>query len=656
MPTLQQRFISSGHSIGTKLSAMLFIVVALVFSAFAYLLVSKIEHLLEARTVEGIGIQGKAVVDMIDVFDTNVQSEVTHLTRLFEGEFPGAASVDPARLGDVGGKQAPELKFGDTVVNLDFTKLDAFTARSGAVVTLFVKSGTDFIRVSTSVKKEDGSRAVGTALDVKGKAYRALSEGKEFHGVVPLFGKTLSARYEPIRDAKGTLVGALFVGLDIGPSLVVLKEKIRSIKVGATGYFYALDANPGPSAGTLMIHPVSEGKNISSAKDADGNEFVRVMLANDSGIARYPWINAGEAAPRMKVVVYTRLKNWNWVIAGGAYVEEITHEAAALRNVFVSAAILLVLLTSGVFYLLIKRLLTRPLLEATDAARALARGDLTVHVKHHRGDEIGAVLDAINGISTGLSSVINDVHTGAALINAAAQNIADGNNDLSARTEAAASSLEETAASLEELTATVRQNAGNATQANLLAEEASSLATRGGVVVAKVVDTMGSINASSRKIVDIISVIDGIAFPTNLLALNAAVEAARAGEQGRGFAVVASEVRSLAQRSATAAKEIKLLIDESVSLITVGTGHVDAAGVSMGDIVASVRKVTGIMQQISVASKEQSSGIEQVNHSMLEMDQMTQQNAALVSEASAAAASMMEQTARLEAAASVFTV
>ncbi len=656
MLNIKQRYASSSHSIGTKLSAMLFVVVALVFSAFAYLLVSKIEHLLEERTVSGIGTQGQAVVDMMDIFDTNTQSEIARLIRLLEGSLPGAAVVDEAKLGDVGGKQVPELKLGDVALNLNFVPLDDFTKRSGAVATVFVKHGSDFIRVSTSVKKEDGSRAVGTLLDSKGKAYASLSEGKEFHGVVPLFGKTMSTRYEPLVNAEGKVVGALFVGLDIGPNLKILKEKIRAIKIGETGYFYALDANPGKDAGKLMIHPVSEGKNISASKDADGKEFVREMLANDSGIVRYPWINAGEAAPRVKVVVYQRFKNWNWVIGGGAYVQEITHQATALRNVFVVAAILLVLATSAVFHVLITRLLTRPLRQATEAARALAKGDLTVHVQHTRRDELGEVLDAINGISTGLSSVIHEVRDGAGLITSAARDIADGNNNLSDRTESQASSLEETAASLEELTATVKQNASNATEANVLAEAASALAVRGGTVVAKVVDTMGSINASSRKIVDIITVIDGIAFQTNILALNAAVEAARAGEQGRGFAVVASEVRNLAQRSATAAKEIKLLIDESVTLISVGTGHVDAAGASMTDIVESVRKVTGIMQEISTASKEQSIGIEAVNQSMLEMDQMTQQNAALVSEATDAANSMTEQAGKLARAASVFTV
>jgi methyl-accepting chemotaxis protein len=255
-----------------------------------------------------------------------------------------------------------------------------------------------------------------------------------------------------------------------------------------------------------------------------------------------------------------------------------------------------------------------------------------------------------------LASVVSDVRSGTDLINTASGEIAAGNQELSARTEQQASALEETAASLEELTSTVRQNAENAQQANQLAASASDIAQQGGAVVGQVVQTMGSINASAKNIVDIIGVIDGIAFQTNILALNAAVEAARAGEQGRGFAVVATEVRTLAQRSAAAAKEIKVLIDTSVQQVDAGAKLVDQAGATMHAIIDSVRNVTDIMNEITAASTEQSAGIEQINKAVAQMDQVTQQNAALVEEAAAASAAMQEQAAGLASTVGVFMI
>ncbi|MCU4118007.1 methyl-accepting chemotaxis protein [Variovorax sp. N23] len=302
----------------------------------------------------------------------------------------------------------------------------------------------------------------------------------------------------------------------------------------------------------------------------------------------------------------------------------------------------------------ITRSITRPIGEAMLVAEAVAAGDLSSRVEARSRDETGRLMTALKTMNENLAKVVGEVRQGTDTIATASSQIASGNQDLSSRTEQQASSLEQTAASMEELTSTVKQNADNARQANQLAASASEVAVRGGSVVGQVVDTMSAINTSSKKIVDIIAVIDGIAFQTNILALNAAVEAARAGEQGRGFAVVASEVRSLAQRSAAAAKEIKGLIDDSVSKVEAGSHQVAEAGQTMDEIVASVRRVTDIMGEISAASHEQTQGIEQINQAITQMDQVTQQNAALVEEAAAAAGSLQEQAATLVSAVSVF--
>nr|WP_314546895.1 methyl-accepting chemotaxis protein [uncultured Massilia sp.] len=325
------------------------------------------------------------------------------------------------------------------------------------------------------------------------------------------------------------------------------------------------------------------------------------------------------------------------------------------RNVLIAVAVLATLVAIAVGWF-ITRSITMPMRRAVDVARTVASGDLTSRIDVDSTDETGELLGALKEMNDSLQNIVGRVRSGTETLVTASGEIASGNLDLSSRTEQQASALEETASSMEELTATVKQNAENARQANQLAKSASDVATRGGAVVADVVTTMGSIHESASKIVDIIGVIDGIAFQTNILALNAAVEAARAGEQGRGFAVVASEVRNLAQRSAAAAKEIKTLIGDSVGKVDEGSRLVQQAGSTMEDIVASVRRVTDIMAEISSASHEQEAGIEQINQAIGEMDSVTQQNAALVEEAAAAAQSMQEQSDELEQMVSTFKI
>lgn len=335
-------------------------------------------------------------------------------------------------------------------------------------------------------------------------------------------------------------------------------------------------------------------------------------------------------------------------------------EYAAAQNNFNSifmasvSAIALGISFAVLFGFLMIRAIIAPLNEAIAVANAVASGDLTSRIEVNSTNETGRLLQALKTMNDNLTDLVGKVRMGTDSITIASSEIASGNSDLSQRTEEQASSLEETASSMEELTSTVKQNADNARQANQLAAGASEVAVKGGAVVGQVVNTMNAINDSSKKIVDIISVIDSIAFQTNILALNAAVEAARAGEQGRGFAVVATEVRTLAQRSAAAAKEIKELISDSVSKVEDGTRLVDEAGTTMDEIVSAVKRVTDIMSEISAASQEQSTGIEQVNQAVTQMDEVTQQNAALVEEAAAAAESMQEQAQGLMQAVSTF--
>ena len=640
--------------VGTKLTAFTLALVTGIFIAFILFVAHTMSGALERRATELVNTQADGVKTMIDTFNRTQLSAVEKFSRVFSSLLPGAFSVDASRTVDTGGKVLPVMKHDDADLNLNFEAVDRFSAMTGGNATIFIRQGDDFIRVATSVKKADGNRAVGTNLGSKHPAYSKMMQGETFRGMAVLFGKPHVTEYVPIKDAGGQVLGILYVGIDISSEVAALKTRIKSLKVGETGYFFVIDSKAGETFGTFIVHPEKEGEKGLERRDAGGREFIKEILKTGEGRMHVTPQDSQGVAERERIFVYQTNKDWNWTIAGVAFMDEVTQDVTSMRNKLLAVGVLALLGFAAALVLIVRHVVTRPLRLATSAAEHLARGDLTVQLAPASQDEIGKLLTAMNGISHGLAGVVATIRDGTEQVATASAQIAAGNQDLSARTEHQAGSLEETASSMEELTATVRQNADNAREANDLASSASSVAVKGGDVVSQVVSTMGQINESSRKIVDIIGVIDSIAFQTNILALNAAVEAARAGEQGRGFAVVASEVRSLAQRSAEAAREIKALIGDSVDKVETGSKLVGMAGQTMDDVVASVKKVTDIMGDIMAATQEQSVGIDEVNQAIVSIDKVTQQNAALVEEASAAAQSMQEMAATLAQSVSVF--
>ncbi|WP_298923284.1 methyl-accepting chemotaxis protein [uncultured Ramlibacter sp.] len=590
--------------------------------------------------------KAQAVAQSMDVFDISMRQFAESAYGLFRAQFAATLELtDPAEgiLSSNGGR-----------INEKLAEVDSFSRDfPGGNATVFVAQGEDFRRVTTSVKKENGERAIGTLLDRKSPAYAALSAGKRYVGRVTLFGKPFMTLYDPVRNQAGKVVGVLYIGLDISKQQALFAETVSSSRVFDTGGLYVVQTGSEPAAATLVLHPSAAGKKLAdvlpAAQAADW--ATRLAGADNFWLEDAPAVLSADGKRHFASVA--KITSTGWLVVAEMPRAEamagLVRQLAWLAGVIAAVAVLL-----GAGLIISIRRTMQPLSALSVKVEAMGKGDFTQAFASTRRDELGVITRAIEAMRLSLAHVVGNVRQATDTIATASGEIASGNLDLSSRTEQQASSLQQTAASMTQLTATVRKNADNAREASTLATSACDIASRGGNMVSQVVGTMGSINASSRKIADIIGVIDGIAFQTNILALNAAVEAARAGEQGRGFAVVASEVRSLAQRSAAAAREIKELITDSVDKVQTGSNQVDEAGRTMGEIVEGIQRVSAIIASITTASQEQSEGIHQVSEAITQMDQVTQQNAALVEEAAAATGSLQQQAGSLVETVSVF--
>ncbi|NEX23523.1 HAMP domain-containing protein [Thiorhodococcus mannitoliphagus] len=863
------------QSVGTKLTITLIALIALALSGFTWWLSAQSGRLLENKGTAALRAQRDLILSMVRSYDGALRAESRRLLALFSSQLPEPLTLDRGARTMIGGREIPTLRAGELPLTLSPTQLDRLAAATDSVATLFVRDGDAFVRIATSLKDAQGQRAVGTALATDHPAYQALLEGRGYTGKTTLFGRDYFARYAPI-TTDGVVIGARFVGIDFSAGINALTQEIAHLHLDERGYFFVLNARPGSRYGELVVRAPQEGAVILDAEDANGGRFIAEMLAQGTGVIRYPWTDKGTQRTRDKLVAFATFQDWDWIIAGVTDLDDFSQDSRLMRTAMLIAAGLLLLAVAAILILMTRRMIARPLEAVVEVLDRIGGGDYSNRIQTDRSDEIGTLLRSLDSMQKALSerrcdarraalamqrlsSALDEASTalmvadtdgkliyvnrafarlmheaqvdirrltpdfdaealigcgfeaiggglgrdagfleklqGTAVsqvtlggrtfavtaapvldadgirigsvaewtdrsvevaaeaeldalldavalgdfsrrltvegktgffrdlaegmnklteivaraiedvsvvlralaradltqridrrykgrfaelkddsnatverledlveqirgttdaIHTAAREIAAGNADLSERTEAQASSLEETASSMEELSATVKQNAQNAKSASTFAETANTKAVAGGGLVQQVVTTMSGIEESSHKIADIIAVIDSIAFQTNILALNAAVEAARAGEQGRGFAVVANEVRTLAQRSSQAAREIKSLIEDSVKRVESGSVLVSQAGSTMEDILGSFQQVVGLVSEIAASSREQEAGISQVAQAVTEMDEMTQRNAALVEEAAAAAESLEEQTRDLSQTVSVF--
>ncbi|REC94464.1 methyl-accepting chemotaxis protein [Kushneria indalinina] len=635
-------------SIGSRLALVIGLVAIAGFVALSWGLSSSSARTLRTHATHSMKQQTQQFTDSVTLFDQSLQQQSARFLKLFQTEGLAPPFVlDSDQTMDIKSRETPLLMDQRGALNMDTQRVDDFTRRTGTPVTLFARTGDDFVRVNTSLKDAQGERAVGTLLDRNGASYRALMEDRVYSGIATLFGTPYITRYEPIHDARGRVIGASFIGVDITADLENFKARVRSLSIGDNGYFMIVDANDG----SVLAGGDHEGASLKEVPDVDGSPAFAPIFQKQQGLFEYQLSDSEHAR---QTTYFMQYPDWHWVVAATAVNADIDDQIAATRNRFLLIALGLALAAALGVYFMMRRSLSNPLASVQGLAGHLANGDLRQRLDSHRKDEIGSLVGAMNGISDGLRDIVGRVRQSVESIGHASGEIASGNMDLSRRTESQAASLEQTAASIEELTATVRQNTERARQGDSMAGEVVASAREGQQRLGRAMTTLKDLDATASKMSDIIATIDGIAFQTNLLALNASVEAARAGAHGRGFTVVADEVRRLAVRCSEASADIGQLIRHTIEEVTTGNAHIQQSGEQIEEITARMENLGVIVNEISRASEEQLAGIEQVSSALASLDETTQHNAALVEQSAAASGHLDEQARKLSEVVRVF--
>jgi methyl-accepting chemotaxis protein len=612
-----------GWSLRRKLLAASLLTYSVVLGGFTLAAARFTAAATERMVTRDLEARLRLVADLATEYDRSLGRSATSILEVFRALLPGRIAVEPGRTIEVGGVAAPVLRSGGRVLDLDSEIVDRVSGK-GVVATVFARSGADFVRVTTSLRKQDGSRAVGTLLGRDHPAYAPLLVGQAYTGRAALFGGEYVTRYEPVADERGETIAVLFVGVDIGDAVKALKDEIRAIRIGSTGHLFIASASPGDARGRILVHPTLEGAALD-LRDLDGRPIADALLRAGQGRVRARW-GAGDRAGDAQLVQFATVPGREWLIGAAIGERELEAEGRALGAALLGgSAVVVVLLVAGM-HLLAERVVLRRLGEAVSLADAVAAGDLTRDAPEASADEIGRLNAALGRMAGQLGSVV-------ALIRASADGVADAGSALSRGTrdgaEGAAeraSAVERATATVEEMAAAIRQNATNAGETEAIVQRTAERARASGDAVARAVSAMQEIAARTE-------VVEEIAHQTNLLALNAAIEAARSGDQGRGFAVVASEIRRLAARSKDAAAEIGALSASSVEVAATAWDTLRA-------VVPEVGRSAGLVQEIAVATREQADGAEQINDAIQRLREGIQASAGASEELAATAAEL----------------
>ncbi|MBA6225429.1 Cache 3/Cache 2 fusion domain-containing protein [Colwellia sp. MB02u-18] len=663
-------------SIVYQLTTIVFIITLAVFS----LLTLYVSYDTSRGAIKGVEQQLnrelKSISGNFEFFHETLEQRTSQLGDIFFNMFSSDLSIDMANISRVGNFDVPTLMHGDKAINGNFSLPDEFTKMTGGSATIFMKYNDDFIRVSTSLRKENNDRAFGTLLGKSHPGYSTLMQGNTYKGPAFLFGRNYMTKYIPFKDVNGAVIGIMYVGFNYTASLATFKEKLAKIKFGDTGYLYAISAKKGPKQGTLVIHPSIEGKNLVAMEDASGKKVFKKLLDGDSGVMHYQWNNA-QGQAQDKLVAYKHVNGWDWVIAAGSYTDEFTKESVSLRNNLIAMTILSALVILALVYLSLKHWL-KPLNAIAQSLKLLGQGDLRTRVTvegsedfEDTSNEIQFLAGHLNKMAQEFSILINSILSSVDLMGIASERVAA----VAAQTRQGAGQqldeVDQVATAINEMAATVQEVASSAVTADSLTKESNDHVQRGNLVVNNVASSIQdlaiqveesataieAVESESKSVETVLEVIRGIAEQTNLLALNAAIEAARAGEQGRGFAVVADEVRTLAQRTQTSTAEIRVIIErlqhsatQAVEKMQLGRDkarssveEVSKADDVLNQITESVASISQMTAQIAVATEEQSRVAEDVNQRVVNIRDIS-------SETSNGANEMLESTSQMQGA------
>jgi methyl-accepting chemotaxis protein len=639
-------------SISNKLLVIILPILLLSFVLLGQITTHKVKASIEEETIRQLNGTVTSLSDMVAIANKSITRDADAKMNNLRQQYRGAFALEPGKSMTVGQLETPVLSFNGTPVNLDFGRVDQFSQQNeSSVATVLVRKGDDFIRVATSLKKEDGSRAIGTALGTAHPAYAQLMRGEIFTGKAKLFGHYYMTKYLPIRDAGNTVIGVLFIGTSIDDIIESLGKTVSAIKVGKTGYAYILDVSTMKTRGEFVMHPDKAvvGKNVLAYKDSRGKEFFKEMVQAKNGYATYWWKNSSDATEREKFAIFMTIPVWDWLVACSGYTDELNATADGIRN-FILIASLFFATFLGVLIASAIRKFLAPLKDTAAILELIASGDLTMRPVVTRGDEIGTMQRACQHMVARLNETLRSTAENAGQVAAAArqmrttsEQMATGAEEVAEQTMTVATAGEEMAATSHDIARSCLMAAEGSQQANETAQDGARVVKSTVAVMVRIAervktsaDTVASLGARSEQVGTIIGTIEDIADQTNLLALNAAIEAARAGEQGRGFAVVADEVRALAERTTRATREIDEMIKaiqkdtrqavdamvEGVAEVETGTGEATRSGEALENILDKINAVTMQVNQIATAAEEQTSTTNEISSNMQQITEV----------------------------------